>query len=123
MNQPFSKDAAEYTKKIALPTGRHVDPPTAVRDLLQAWSHQEVSSRRVRIWPKHAATRNTSEASTSSDSGPCAAAQVASLPGVIDLLTERSKRQPLIISDDIDDVFTEYYAKHPNAECLEVFDE
>lgn len=48
---------------------------------------------------------------------------MASLPGVIDLLAERSKRQPVEVADDLDDVFARYYREHPDAERLEAFDE
>lgn len=48
---------------------------------------------------------------------------MASLPGVIDLLAERSKRQPQEVVDDVDDVFARYYEQFPDADGLEVFDE
>ena len=47
---------------------------------------------------------------------------MASLPGVVDLLAERSRQQPLEVVDDVRDVFARYY-EHPDADGLEVFDE
>lgn len=126
LDQPFSKDAAEYTKRIALRTDRHVDPAAAVQDLLSAWSRQEVSTRRDRcLAAKLAATRahdadRLPHGATSGD----AARAVASLPGVIDLLAARDQRgKPLQVVDDLDDVFARYYEQHPDAAGLEVFDE
>ncbi len=42
-DQPFSKDASEYTKKLALRENRHVDPLTVVQGPLGAWSKQAVT--------------------------------------------------------------------------------
>ncbi|MDO5740615.1 MAG: helix-turn-helix domain-containing protein [Ornithinimicrobium sp.] len=134
LDQPFSRDAAEYTKKLALRENRHVDPLTAVQDLLGAWSKQEVTTRRDKAMAlKLASTRSHdvgglpggSEAATTGEDGQrtSAAEQVASLPGVVDLLAERTKRQPLQVVDDVDDVFARYYEEHPDADGLEVFDE
>lgn len=61
LDQPFSRQAAEYTKQIALRTNRHVDPGEAVRSLLEAWSKDEVTARRDRILArKLASTRQQS---------------------------------------------------------------
>ncbi|MGO0577615.1 hypothetical protein [Serinicoccus sp. CUA-874] len=61
--------------------------------------------------------------STGEDGQPTSPAeQVASLPGVVDLLAERSRQQPLEVVDDVHDVFARYY-EHPDADGLEVFDE
>lgn len=51
---------------------------------------------------------------------------VASTPGVVDQLAHRQSRQqdPADgLRDDLDDVFARYYAAHPDADGLEVFDE
>ncbi len=45
-----------------------------------------------------------------------------SVPGVIDLLQRRQDRDQGLRSDD-EDVFAAYYAAHPDADGLEVFDE
>ena len=50
------------------------------------------------------------------------ARETASVPGVVDLLARR-KDQAEVLTDDLDDVFTRYYAEHPDADGLEVFDE
>lgn len=123
LDQPFSKDAAEYTKKLALRTGRHVDPLTAVQDLLGAWSKQEVTTRRDKSLALKLASTRAQTTPVAEDIASDEAAQVASLPGVIDLLAERSRRQPLEVVDDVDDVFARYYEQYPDADGLEVFDE
>ncbi|GAB96620.1 putative transposase [Kineosphaera limosa NBRC 100340] len=134
LDQPFSREAAEYTKRIALRTNRHVDPAAAVQGLLADWSRQEVSSRRDRALAiKLAATRATDRPATNEPAagssaaggnGPDAARQVASLPGVIDLLAARAQRaRPLEVVDDVDAVFERYYQEHPDQEAFEVFDE
>lgn len=130
LDQPFSKDAAEYTKTIALRTNRHVDPLAAVQDLLVAWSRQEVSTRRDRSLAIKLATSRAQDAelltdppADSSADGE-AAKRVASLPGVIDLLAARERRAAgLQVVDDLDEVFSRYYAQHPDQEAFEVFDE
>ncbi len=48
LEQPFSRDAAEYVKRICLRDNRHIEPGQAVRDLLMQWSRGEVTSRRDR---------------------------------------------------------------------------
>lgn len=123
LDQPFSNEAAEYTKKLALRTDRHVDPAAAVQDLLGAWSRQEVTARRDKSLALKLASTRAQPGTATEGSAPDQAAQVASLPGVIDLLAERSKRQPLEVVDDLDDVFARYYEQHPDAQGLEVFDE
>jgi len=123
LNQPFSRDAAEYTKKLALRTGRHVDPLTAVQDLLGAWSKQEVTTRRDKSLALKLASTRAQTTPVTEGIATDEAVQVASLPGVIDLLAERSRRQPLEVVDDVDDVFARYYQEHPDADGLEVFDE
>lgn len=132
LDQPFSRDAADYTKRVALRTNRHVDPLAAVQDLLAAWSRQEISSRRDRsLAVKLAASRayngEPPRAVAASDDGSVdekAARQVASLPGVIDLLATREQRATgLQVDDDLDEVFTRYYAQHPDQDAFEVFDE
>lgn len=133
LDQPFSADALEYAKKIALRTGRHVDPHQAVQDLLADWSKGQVESRRDRslarrISAQRAADNNNADNSaadsrTGTDTDPQEQArQVASLPGVVDLLTRRQEKAAAVV-DDLDDVFEEWLALHPDAEGLEVFDE
>ncbi|WP_079611170.1 leucine zipper domain-containing protein [Mycobacteroides abscessus] len=120
LDQPFSKDAAEYVKRISLRENRHVEPGQAVRDLLAQWSRGEVTSRRDRgLARRLSAQRSAIDVGTDDDDQQAA----ASLPGVIDLLEQRNtKRAQLEVVDDID-VFAQYYAENPDAQGLEVFDE
>ncbi len=132
LGQPFSADALEHAKKIALRTGRHVDPQQAVQDLLADWSKGQVESRRDRSLARRisaqraaddAAVENGGNGRTGADTDPQEQArQVASLPGVVDLLTRRRDKAPAVV-DDVDDVFERWYAAHPDAQGLEVFDE
>lgn len=120
LDQPFSKDGAEYVKRLSLRENRHVDPGQAVRDLLAQWSRGEVQSRRDRgLARRLSAQRSALEVGADDD----VQQDAASLPGVIDLLQHRSsKRAQLEVVDDID-VFSQYYAENPDAQGLEVFDE
>lgn len=122
LNQPFAQEAAEYTKHLALRTHRHVDPADAVHDLLQAWSRGAVTDRRE----KSVALRlSTTRAQATADGEDDAAGKdVASVPGVADLLAARARREEEpTLRDDLDDVFARYYAEHPDEGVLEVFDE
>ncbi len=119
INAPFSKDAANYTRRISVAEHRHVDPQQAVEDLLVRWGREEVLGRRER----NLAIRLATQPSTSDDEAGDVIER-ASLPGVIDLLTARQARD-VAASDHPDDldVFERYYAEHPDIEVLEVFDE
>ncbi len=48
LTTPFSADAAEYAKQVAVRSNRHVDPAQAVQDLLADWAKGEVLTRRSR---------------------------------------------------------------------------
>ncbi|GAA3684778.1 winged helix-turn helix protein [Yimella lutea] len=117
LDQPFSHEAAEYTKQLALRDNRHVDPLTAVTDLLLAWSQDEVSTRRE----KSLALRLSSSRPTNPP--PAAQTTNASVPAIIDLLSarEQRQRQPSLV-DDLDEVFERYCSEGDDGR-LEVFDE
>ncbi|HNV41718.1 MAG TPA: transposase [Ornithinibacter sp.] len=119
INAPFSRDAANYTRRISVTEHRHVDPQQAVEDLLVRWSREEVLGRRERNLAIRLATQPSSSDNEADD-----VADRASLPGVIDLLTARQVRQDATPDhpDDLD-VFERYYAEHPDSGVLEVFDE
>jgi len=131
---PFSSDAAEYAKQVSVRSNRHVDPHQAVQDLLADWSKGQVESRRDRslarrLSAQRAAKDNNTDADADADADGRtgtnpqeAARQVASLPGVVDLLTRRRDKAAGVV-DDVDDVFERWYAAHPDAQGLEVFDE
>lgn len=118
LEAPFSAEAAAYTRGLSLKSDRHVDPGGALADLLDLYSKGAVTSRREQNLARRVATQPTSE-----PGGGSTPAEVASMPGVIDLLAhlERRRTQPQV-SDDLD-VFERYYAEHPDEEVFEVFDE
>ncbi|MFT4294624.1 MAG: hypothetical protein QM582_04350 [Micropruina sp.] len=120
IDAPFSADAARYTRTIATRTGRHVDPQQAVADLLADWAAGAVTSRRDRNIAIRLATQRAHHAG--SDSVVVEERDRVSVPGVIDLLQRRQDREQGLRSDD-EDVFAAYYAAHPDADGLEVFDE
>ena len=123
IDAPFSADAARYTREVAARTGRHVDPRQAVADLLADWAAGEVTSRRDRNIAIRLASQRA-DAATADDAERTASAERdrMSVPGVIDLLQRRQDREQGLRSDD-EDVFAAYYAAHPDADGLEVFDE
>jgi len=118
INAPFSKDAADYTRRISTLEQRHVDPQQAVDDLLVRWTREEVLGRRER----NLALRLATQPSTFDESP--SAVDRASIPGVIELVGRRSDRPRTTFDhpDDLD-VFERYYARHPDEDVLEVFDE
>ena len=125
IDAPFSSDAARYVRTLAARHNRHVDPQQAVQDLLTDWAAGEVTSRRDRNLALRLATQRAQVADGAGGSDAGGAEQdrdTASTPGVVDLLAHRQSRQPEL-RDDLDDVFARYYATHPDADGLEVFDE
>ena len=120
LEAPFSAEAADYTRRLSLNTDRHVDPGAALAELLGRYSKGAVASRREENLARRLAARSTSTdpAAPATASAP----DLASNPGVIDLLAhlERRSTGPQV-TDDLD-VFERYYAEHPEG-GLEVFDE
>jgi putative transposase len=117
LNAPFSKDAADYTRRASQRLNRHIDPQQAVEDLLQRWSREEVTDRRERVLAVRLSTQSAVEGSSTPRDR-------ASEPGVIDLLSSyatKPSRGP-DHADDLD-VFERFYYEHPDAQGLEVFDE
>lgn len=107
LDAPFSLDAVEYAKKVAL-SGIHVDNPSAaVYELLASWQRGEVTNRRQQSLARRLASQpaHTSEGD---------ARQVAALPGVIDLLERRATRQQP--PDDLD-----VFERYADLESFEVF--
>ena len=124
IDAPFSADAARYVRTLAAHTNRHVDPQQGVQDLLADWAAGEVTSRRdrnlaLRLATQRAQTADGVEPASTADAEQ--ARDAASTPGVVDLLARRQQQAEL--RDDLDDVFARYYATHPDADGLEVFDE
>ncbi len=109
INAPFSKDAADYTRRVSVHEQRHVDPQQAVEDLLTRWSREEVLGRRER----NLAIRLASMADARAQDPNAEPSETASMPGVIDLLSRRPKETPGH-RDDLDDVFERYYTGQPD---------
>lgn len=108
LGAPFSLDAVEYAKRVAL-HGTHVDNPSAaVHELLAAWQRGEVTTRR------HQSLARRLAAQPAHQDGD--ARQVAALPGVIDLLERRAARRTP--PDDLDE-----FERYADVEAFEVFDE
>jgi len=127
INAPFSKDAAEHTRRVSVEQQRHVDPQQAVDDLLTRWSREEVTGRRERNLALRLACQKTRE--TSGDDEALSATERASLPGVIDLISRLPGLDPAQPpgqgnghADDLD-VFERYYAEHPEEHLLETLDQ
>ena len=130
IDAPFSADAAAYVRALGVKTQRHVDPRQAVQDLLTDWAAGEVTSRRDRNLALRLATQRSQSADAAGDKSEAAepdrGRHAASMPSVVDLMAHRQSRQPELrddVRDDLDDVFARYYATHPDADGLEVFDE
>lgn len=120
LDQPFSAAAAEYTKKVSLREGRHVDPLSAVQTLLQQWTRDEVQTRRDKMLAKRLASARTCEGSAPADSS---SADAVSLPGVIDLLAHRERRDPGWSAESDLDVFEHFDGNELAQGGYEVFDE
>lgn len=119
LDAPFSAEAADYTRRLSLESDRHVDPGAALSDLLARYSKGALTSRREQNLARRLAAQPTSNASTATT----AAADAASIPGVIDLLAHLERRSAgPEVTDDLD-VFEKYYAEHPDQEAFEVFEE
>ncbi|WP_345774305.1 helix-turn-helix domain-containing protein [Rhodococcus pyridinivorans] len=124
LNQPFSKDAADYAKRVAVREHRHLDPSAAVRDLLLAWSRDDVATRRDRALARRLSAHRPNADLEGQQRGLDEEREAVSVPGVAELLDgldgARSSRWEVV--DDVD-VFDRYYAEHPNEDAFEVFDE
>jgi transposase InsO family protein len=119
LDGPFSQDAAEYTKRLALRTGRHVPAAQAVRDLLEDWSKGTVTTRRERsVALRLAAERSrlATGTTTSSDEEP------VSLPALVSNLdTYRRQRPSSTLVDDLD-VFEWYRQEYGDDAEYEVLE-
>lgn len=115
LTAPFSAEAAEYTRKLAVTTDRHVAPEEALLDLLERHSKGAVTVRREQNLARRIAAQATDTVPP-----PSPNADAPSGPEVIDLFTHlaRRRKQPLV-SDDLD-VFEKYANE---GDKFEVFDE
>ncbi len=115
ITSPFSKDAADYTRRASVRANRHVDPQQAVQDLLVRWQRDEVTGRREKVVAQRLAAQEDVETRMP--------AEVDESPDVIDLMTRRVEREADRRDHPSDlDVFERYYEQHPEG-GLEVFDE
>lgn len=123
LGAPFSQNAAEYVRDLCLKEDRFVDPQTAVRDLLQQWSKDEIEARRKRSTARRISAQRVGSPSTPGyeEVSEPDARLAASYPGVIDLLGRREAKDPeknagsLPGEEDGEglDVFEKYYRDHP----------
>jgi transposase InsO family protein len=126
LNQPFSIDAVDYAKRVGVRENRHLDPQRAVRDLLTAWSRDEVETRRDRSLARRLSAQRQGSMPRpggSAAGGVGSDRDDAALPGVIDLLERLDQRQARFEVEDDLDVFERYFDEHPDEQLLEVFDE
>ncbi|WP_459548545.1 helix-turn-helix domain-containing protein [Nocardia sp. X0981] len=123
LHQPFSKDAAEYVKRVSLRENRFVEPRQAVRELLEQWSRGQVETRRDRSLARRLSAQRATYVTAPEDTGGSQERRErASAPGVADLLAERDARAAQVEAADDLDVFAQYYIEHPDSDGLEVLD-
>lgn len=107
LTAPFSAEAADYTRQLALKSDRHVAPDEALNDLLERHGKDKVTERREKNLARRLASQST-------DAG------AEKGPEVIDLFTHLARRQMQpAVSDDLD-VFEKYSNE---GDKFEVFDE
>src|SRR5699024_12173063 len=80
LDAPFSAEAADYTRQLSLEEDRHVDPGTALADLLERYSTGAVPARREKNLARRLAASHSADEDTESG------AESAATPGVVDLL-------------------------------------
>ena len=118
LDTPFSAEAADYTRRLSISENRFHDPQAAVIALLEDWHENKVTDRRARnIAKRVSATRAHPDESSDGDTDP---RDLASTPGIIDMLTRAKTKNANTIRDDLD-VFDNDTG--PENEGFEVFDE
>lgn len=117
LNAPFSADAVAYAKELAAAQKTAVDPAGAVQDLLAGLKRGEVTARRDRNLARRLASQTGPTSNEGGVEGAVEAREVASLPGVVDLLERRARRAAP--PDDLD-VFEVWGSPEGR---FEVFDE
>lgn len=125
LDAPFSQDCADYAKRVSVRTNRHVDPSSAVHDLLGRWGRDEVLSRRDKALARRLCSQRVSDLAGKAEDPlpPQEARDASSLPTVIDLVARLPKAAALgDVVDDLD-VFDRYYDEHPDEDTFEVFHE
>lgn len=125
LTSPFSQEAADYAKRVSVRTNRHVNPSSAVHDLLGSWGRDEVLSRRDKALARRLSSQRLIDLAdkTAEPLSPEEDRDEASLPAVVDLVARMPK--PTALGDVVDDldVFDRYYDEHPDEDAFEVFHE
>jgi len=117
--------AADYAKRVSVRANRHVNPSSAVHDLLGSWGRDEVLSRRDKALARRLSSQRLIDLAgkTAESLSPEEDRDEASLPAVIDLVSRMPKATGLgEVIDDLD-VFDRYYDEHPDEDAFEVFHE
>jgi len=125
LTSPFSQEAADHAKRVSVRTNRHVNPSSAVHELLGSWGRDEVLSRRDKALARRLSTQRLVDLAekTAEPRSPEEDREEASLPAVIDLVSRMPKATALgEVVDDLD-VFDRYYDEHPDEDTFEVFHE
>lgn len=107
LDQPFSADAVDYVKRLALQEDRFIEPREAVRQLLEAWASDERLDRKRRSTARKLGTR-ASRNSVTATTPP----QAPDVSLVIDLAMQREQRRQLEAQDDVDALFEQYFLEH-----------
>jgi len=124
LTAPFSQDAANFTRALSRQRDQFVDPGQAMEDLLARWQANEVTTRRERTLAIRIAAQQSANPTAVEPAGPSLSPhETASAPVVLDFVRHRKPRSAQDLPDDLDDVFARFYAEHPDAQGLEVFEE
>lgn len=105
LDGPFSHEASEYAKRLAIAEDRHVDPKQAVDQLVTDWSRGAVTQRRDRNLAVRLSTQRHQKLDETAKPSP--QQTVADLPSVVSLEQRRETRRSALPVDDID-VFEQY---------------
>lgn len=118
LNQPFSREAVEYARRVAMRSNQNIDVRAALERLLDEWKKDLLESRR---------DKNLARRLGSAPSGPRARAEEERTPRdrppearVQDVLSKRRRGRTTRKNDA--DVFIYFMAQNPNG-TMEVFDE
>lgn len=118
LNSPFSAEAADYTRRLSLDESKFHDPQSAILSLLQDWRENAVTDRRAKNLAKRVSA--SANKSTDTDADRTEPRDLASTPGIIDLLTHAKAKNNPPVHDDLD-VFDN--DDGPEDQGFEVFDE
>lgn len=122
LTAPMSTYAAEYVRQVSQVEGRHVDPGTALHDLLDRHSKGATKGRREKNLARRvgASAQDVPTPALQAPSPPVAGDEPEAAE-VVDLTTHLEARSKRPIRDDTD-VFAAYYDAHPDQDALEVLE-